>query len=729
MSIDKLLSALPFSFLLLFASSFLSAQPLTILQARTRPAGTTVTVRGIVTNGAELGKIRFLQDGTAGLAVFPGTGSAPGFDAVTTGDSVEITGPTVLFHDLLEINPVTAWKVIASGLPLPAPQPVGLDYIPAYLESQLVSLSCATFDGAGGSFSAAGTYDLSDATGSAGLIYVGNGHPLLNGSIPGAGVRLTAIASRYDDWQLLPRSAGDLAAATCFYFPENPVQTDQETTGFTLTWQTNLPASAKLRYGLSPGTLDNETIIPNLATLHAHHLAGLQPGTVYWVRVEAQNGSGSIFSETLPFATSSLSSGQIKVYFNHPIDPAFAGGLSPDGQTVDAVVGETIARIDAAQQTIDVAMYTASRTDIVNALRQAQARGVRVRYIAALDGNSPALQPAPLFPVLYGNAAALMHNKFLCIDAGLSDKCWVMSGSLNWTYSNAGDDYNNTLLIQDQSLARAYELEFEEMWGSSAPQPNPAYSRFGAYKKNNTPHDFVIGGIPVESRFSPSDRTTARIAETLRTADAEALFAVFTFTGNEQGDALAGLFNGGVAVRGLIENVNDPGSEYTPLLSAGVNVRPHPQAGLLHHKYGVLDATSPASDPTVVTGSHNWTYAAETVNDENTLILHDADLATLFKAEFERRWAESGGVTHAGTPAAGRIRLFPNPAADFLLVETGSQPAAIFFVKDILGKTVLSAEATGGGLNRLNIANLPPGMYFVVAGSPYGPVTLPFQKI
>ena len=39
-----------------------------IAQVRNLGIGQTVTVSGVVTNGSELGPIRYLQDGTAGIA-------------------------------------------------------------------------------------------------------------------------------------------------------------------------------------------------------------------------------------------------------------------------------------------------------------------------------------------------------------------------------------------------------------------------------------------------------------------------------------------------------------------------------------------------------------------------------------------------------------------------------------------------------------------------------------
>jgi hypothetical protein len=42
---------------------------------------------------------------------------------------------------------------------------------------------------------------------------------------------------------------------------------------------------------------------------------------------------------------------------------------------------------------------------------------------------------------------------------------------MNWTNTNINNDLNNLLFIQDQSLARAYTLELEEMWGSAGDTP------------------------------------------------------------------------------------------------------------------------------------------------------------------------------------------------------------------------------------------------------------------
>ncbi|MBC7774077.1 MAG: phospholipase, partial [Phycisphaerae bacterium] len=398
-----------------------------------------------------------------------------------------------------------------------------------------------------------------------------------------------------------------------------------------------------------------------------------------------------------------------------------------DGETYEEVLNETIARIDAAQQTLDVAMYNNSRDVIINAIKAAQARGVRVRYVAALDASNTALDPAPPFPVLYGNSTAIMHNKFMVIDADITDKAWVMGGSLNWTNQNMVSDFNNTLFIQDQSLARTYRIEFEEMWGGDGLQPDPLLSRFGAAKRDDTPHQFIIGGHPVESYFSPSDQTSSHIETVLRSAQSEALFGAFSFTKNELGDALVDVHNANISVRGIMENINDVGAEFTRLLSYGVDVRHHYLSGDFHHKYGVVDAYDWTSDPTVVTGSHNWSVAAETVNDENTLVLHDPALASLFKAEFEKRWGEFPSSVQ--TLQNQSLSIYPNPTSGFLEMRGLPEAEGIFCIKNLLGQVVFSESRGAKMQSSLHLEGLEPGQYIVTFVSKHAVTSVPFQKI
>ncbi|HYX06621.1 MAG TPA: phospholipase D-like domain-containing protein, partial [Bacteroidales bacterium] len=64
------------------------------------------------------------------------------------------------------------------------------------------------------------------------------------------------------------------------------------------------------------------------------------------------------------------------------------------------------------------------------------------------------------------------------------------------------------------------------------------------------------------------------------------------------------------------------------------------------NKYMVVDQSLPASDPVVLTGSHNWSAAAEDRNDENTLIVHDATIANIYYQNFVKRFMDNLGLLH-----------------------------------------------------------------------------------
>ena len=142
----------------------------------------------------------------------------------------------------------------------------------------------------------------------------------------------------------------------------------------------------------------------------------------------------------------------------------------------------------------------------------------------------------------------------------MADSAWVLSGSTNWTSEQIFNDPNHIIMVQDQSVARTYELEFNEMWGSDGDEPDEANAKFGSDKSNNTPHQFIVNGNQFEVYFSPSDNTTLNISNALKTADEEIDFALLVFTNNQLANTIVERYNDGVEVNGIIEQVNTQGS-------------------------------------------------------------------------------------------------------------------------------------------------------------------------
>ncbi len=477
--------------------------------------------------------------------------------------------------------------------------------------------------------------------------------------------------------------------------------------------------AAALSYGrteqLEMGTIAPQTVYRDGRQTGVFRLENLEPATVYYARVN--DGATGVF------ITQSTSTGSISAYFNHSVETSYADPVPatylPGEQLFDLIK----AKINAAYATIDVAAYNTNRPDFVAALTDAANRGVRVRYVTDIDESNTALSPAPVFPVMAGavGSSIRMHNKFIVIDADYAQDCWVVGGSMNFTDGNINDDQNNVVVIQDQSLAVAYEMEFEEMWGSSGAAPNAANSRFGSQKLDNTPHLFNIGGVPVESYFSPSDGVSAQMVSELNNSDTQILFSLLTFTYDPTAQAICA---SSATVRGLIENINDTGSEFNFLTqTCGLAVRDWTDPGQFHHKYGVIDADDPQADPVVITGSHNWSASAENNNDENTLIIHDHAIANQFRQEFEARWCETlnlANCTATGiaeteqSPWATLVPLgSPSPSLSVRLTTAvpGSGTLVLYSVAgQRLGEQVLSWNA---GDQTIHFGSYPAGAYLL----------------
>ena len=70
--------------------------------ARAMGVGSTVTITGIVTNGDELGPIRYIEDATAGMALY----DPAVLGAVVRGEEVTVTGVLVNYNGLMEMQPI-----------------------------------------------------------------------------------------------------------------------------------------------------------------------------------------------------------------------------------------------------------------------------------------------------------------------------------------------------------------------------------------------------------------------------------------------------------------------------------------------------------------------------------------------------------------------------------------------------------------------------------------------
>ena len=152
-----------------------------IATARSQGIGASVTVTGIVTNGDELGPIRYIEDSTAGLAIYDLSGNNY-LANVVRGDSITVTGTLVDYNGLLELNPTNNATIHSIANILPSPQIVVPSQIGESTESELIQIENAIFVNGGSNF-AVSTYDFI-SNGQQGKIYIRTGHPLIGQLIP-----------------------------------------------------------------------------------------------------------------------------------------------------------------------------------------------------------------------------------------------------------------------------------------------------------------------------------------------------------------------------------------------------------------------------------------------------------------------------------------------------------------------------------------------------------------
>lgn len=718
--------------------------------------GTTVTVNGIITSPDGIFSTFncevYVQDETAGVNFW--VSGAYGVYNFALGDSVTITAPIAFYSGLTELGTTQAQVTVtthSSGNLVPDPTVITCSELNSTFqgdytepnEGRLIRINNLTI--VSGSWPVTQQpsntiLDVTDGTATS-LLFIDkdcavNGSPAPSGTFDCIGIlKQYDNASPYTSgYEVSPRYASDIIHHSPGpLFTVLPYVSDVTSTTATIEWETNTASDSWVDYGETVAYGSGTGQIGEAVTHHVVNLSGLQANTLYHYRAQSTDGSGTSQSDDCLLVTASDTPGEVHVFFNGSVDHSYAFTGNEAQGNVD-LRDELLDRVHQAQYSIDCCVYSFSLSELADSLIAAHNRGVEVRLIkdASLsDTEANRLGTAGIPWInsdIGGNHSAAdgygsHHNKYFVFDhrntSSLTDD-WVWTGS--WNVSISGEnDINNVVLVKDFGLAKAYTLEFDEMWGSSTMTPNASQARLGSRKLDNTPHTFRITDILFEQYMSPSDGTAPKIIEKIGTADNSIYFSILAFTQyqisnamKDQRDAIPDL-----EVRGVFDDeVGDyatGGSQWYPMSgdavawnywSPAADVWRSTALGssvLLHHKYMIVDANS-TSDPTVITGSHNWSYSADDRNDENTIMIHDRDISNLFLQEFAQRYHENGGTATLGQVAAvgdeaggfgpgSRLVLdqnFPNPfnPATTIRFENRSPARISLSIYDTTGRLV-----------------------------------------
>ncbi len=408
-----------------------------------------------------------------------------------------------------------------------------------------------------------------------------------------------------------------------------------------------------------------------------------------------------------------MSSGVSAIYVNQALDDTL------------------IAYINRAQISIDVAVYNYSQSagisNIATAINAAYNRGVNIRWIYnSSSSNSGVALLDPAINTLGSPSGAnytIMHNKFMIVDAASTNplEAIVWTGSSNWGDQQFNDDENNVIIIQDQSLAQNYTIEFNEMWGGSGLSPNLTNSKFGSFKTNNTQHQFTIDGKNVELFFSPSDGTSTEILQSINSANQSLYFGIYTFTESTLANAIVNkIQNNNVYALGIIDQFSisyQPYSILSPVMNTNLIV--YNQTSIYHNKMLIVDPCLPNSDPQVVTGSHNWSISANTQNDENTLIIHDDTITNIYYQSFYQDYANLGGIitscnqlTGLPTVSAASFSISPNPITNELILSNSESQFLEIKIYSVTGSLIEMINESNGEIH-IGLQQFANGLYLL----------------
>ncbi len=324
---------------------------------------------------------------------------------------------------------------------------------------------------------------------------------------------------------------------------------------------------------------------------------------------------------------------KLKIFFNDP----------PDSKNIDIELANFI---DTAQKSVNCHFYQLNRQVVVDALLRA-AKRLGPQNVKLITDNKYYNPPAKkkkkntfgdvyssleaagiviLTDDMFGNGGhGESHNKFCVVDV---KKVWT--GSYNPTDNNTIKDYNNALLIDSEEAAKIYNAEFSNMYDSHL---------FGAKKPVvQMKRNVMLDSVEIEIYFSPADNVNGKIVDYINKAKQSVSFVIFAFTGDDIEAAFYNRHAAGVNVRGICDNLSAGGksSGYQALVDKKMNIKKDADSrAQLHDKFTVIDYES-NTNAVVITGSHNYTHAANTKNDENIVIIHDKYYAELYYNEFAK---------------------------------------------------------------------------------------------
>ncbi|PKN69049.1 MAG: phospholipase D family protein [Deltaproteobacteria bacterium HGW-Deltaproteobacteria-12] len=144
--------------------------------------------------------------------------------------------------------------------------------------------------------------------------------------------------------------------------------------------------------------------------------------------------------------------------------------------------------------------------------------------------------------------------------------------------------------------------------------------------------DNIFHNVSGAVYFSPNGGCTKAIVNEITNAKSEIYIQAYSFTSAPIAKALVEAHKRGNKVEAILDKSNVTGnySSATYLKNAGIPTFIDSQHAIAHNKIIIIDKE------TVITGSFNFTRAAEEKNAENLLILKSRELANQYLTNLEK---------------------------------------------------------------------------------------------
>ncbi|MBA4118854.1 MAG: phospholipase D family protein [Candidatus Puniceispirillum sp.] len=146
-------------------------------------------------------------------------------------------------------------------------------------------------------------------------------------------------------------------------------------------------------------------------------------------------------------------------------------------------------------------------------------------------------------------------------------------------------------------------------------------------------------GVRMEACFTPGGQCQNKIVRAIDAAKSEILVMSYSFTARPIAEALINAQRRGIKVHVIADDGQRERerTQLSLLATQGVSITFDKTVAISHNKVMIIDGK------TVVTGSYNWTNAAQFRNAENILFIESPELAKQYKKNWEERMRATQG--------------------------------------------------------------------------------------